>query len=475
MRAGSLLAALLLGVPVAREAQTPAAGETIVRGVVFDSLSMRPLAGASVQIATAAGTPWIKTYHTGADGTFEFTGVLDGTYLIGFFHAKLDELGLVSKTIRLDVRPGPAIHMRLAIPSARTIASALCSRKGPSDSTGLFLGYLRGADNSLPLPNGTVVMRWAEIVIQKHSISREVPTIQVPGGPNGFVAVCGLPLDTPIMIQGASASDSSGAFEITLPSTGLYHRDIFVAPLTRTSVATSDSTPSVSVLRGVGRLRGRVAGATGRPISGARVTVWGTGIEATTSADGEFTLGNLPLGTHTLEARAVGFAPARQPVDILQGRADAAEVELTNLAITLDTIKVTAQRIYTSRRLADFERRMHMGLGRFFDEKEIERRNPMFLTDLLRTIPGVQVVPSQFGGDDVLMRGGLGLGSGLCRPTLLIDGARVVNDPAFPVNALVGANQIRAVEVYARSSQVPAEFQSMDGCGAIVVWTGGRR
>ena len=298
MRAGFLLPALLLAVPVAREAQIPTTGETVIRGVVFDSLRMRPLGNANVQIAAAAGTPWIRTYETDSNGTFEFTGVPNGTYLIGFFHAELDSLGLLPPTFRLDVRSGPPIHMRLAIPSARTIARSLCGRNGTSDSTGLLLSYVRGADNSMPRPDGKLVIRWAEIVIKKKSISRDVPTIEASSGPNGLAAVCGVPVATSILVQGASAGDSSGAFEITLPSSGFYHRDIFVAPLARASVSTSDSVPPVALLRGAGRVRGHVTGATGRPIPGARVTVWGTGIETVTDAAGEFTLGNLPGGTH---------------------------------------------------------------------------------------------------------------------------------------------------------------------------------
>jgi len=121
------------------------------------------------------------------------------------------------------------------------------------------------------------------------------------------------------------------------------------------------------------------------------------------------------------------------------------------------------------RPLGDFERRKRMGFGRFFDETEIERRKPISLTDLLRTLPGVRVVPSEWGGEDVLMRtrGGVGL----CRPDLVIDGSRQINDPAFPVNTLVWANELRAVEVY-RSYQVPVQYQTMTNCGAIVVWTG---
>ena len=111
MWAWLLLPALLLAVPVALEAQTPATGETIIRGVVFDSLTMRPLAEATVQIAAATGTPWMRTYETDSKGTFEFAGVPNGTYLIGFFHAELDTLGLLPPTFRLEVRAGPPIHM----------------------------------------------------------------------------------------------------------------------------------------------------------------------------------------------------------------------------------------------------------------------------------------------------------------------------------------------------------------------------
>jgi hypothetical protein len=471
MRAAFLLPALLLAVPVAREAQTVTTRQTVIRGVVFDSLKMRPLGNANVQIASATGAPWIKSYTTDSTGTFELTDVPNGTYLIGFFHVELDSLGLPPPTFRLDVRAGPPIYMPLAIPSARTIARSLCGRNGTSDSTGVFLGYVRGANSSQPLPDGKLVLRWAEIVIRKHSIAREVRTVRASAGVDGMAVVCGLPVSTAIQIQGASAADSSGAIEITVPSTRIYHRDMFVAPLTRTTVATSDSAPSVALLRGIGRIRGRVNGVTGRPVPDARVTVWGTGLEVVTGADGTFTLGNLPEGTHTLEARAVGFAPARQPVDIVRGAPGTAEVELANLAITLDTIRVFAQRVYPSPFSGDFERRRRMGGGHFLDEREIERRKPTLLTDLLRTIPGVRVVPTIWGGVEAVMRDGRGLAAGTCRPALVIDGTRQVSDSTFPINTLVWANELRAVEVYTEPLRVPAEFQAVKECGAIVVWT----
>jgi hypothetical protein len=368
------------------------------------------------------------------------------------------------------------VQARLAVPSARTIVRAICGAKAVTDSTGLLLGYVRGADNSMPRPSGTVTVQWAEVIIEKGSIRRDVPKVEAKANASGLFAMCGVPLGAPIMLQAALASDSSGSFEVTLPGDGLLHRDIYVAPFARTKVAVADSAPSVDLLRGNGRLRGQVLGTNGRPIAGARVTVWGTGLEAMTAADGRFSMAALPAGTHTMEVRAVGFSPARQPVDIVQGAPGTTEIELANLGITLDTVRVVAQRVFSSRREADMERRLQKSLGHVIDEKEIEKRRPMVMTDVLRTIPGVAVLPGKRSGEDVYMRGGLGiLGSGMCRPDVRVDGSLVTNDELFPFNSIVSMDQIRAIEVYAHASLVPVEYQTLSGCGVIAIWTGPRK
>ena len=471
LTAGRLVAALLCGPLGVSAAQTTAPAGASVRGVVFDSLDMRGLAGATVQIADATGKPWTKTTETDSSGRFTVDDVPIGTYLIGFFHAKLDSLAITTATYRADVRTSQPIDVRLSVPSSRTIARALCGRTAISDSTGLFMGYLRGADNALPRANGTVLVRWSELVIERGSITRTVPSVEASSGPTGQVAVCGVPIGTPMLFTAWSASDSSGSFELTVPPSGFLHRDIFVAPVTRRSIAAGDSTPPVDLLRGSGRLRGRVIGATGRPLARARVSLWGTGLETLTDADGAFQLSDLPNGTHTLEVRAVGFAPSQRPVDIVQGGGEATEVALANLAIMLDTVRVSAERIYTSQREAEFERRLKTGMGHIIQAQDIVKRQARSLTDVLRTVPGVMIVPSRYASEDVLMRGGEAvLGPGTCRPDIYIDGSRVANDPTFPINSLVLVDEVRAVEVYSRPVLVPTQYRSLSGCGAILVW-----
>jgi len=476
MKLAGLIAAASVIAMAASAAQTPAAAGTQVSGVVFDSLVMRGLAGATVQIADAAGKAWTQSQTSDANGRFSFADVPAGTYLLGFFHPKLDSIGIAPPMFRVDVRTTEPLQARLAVPSAPTLVHSVCGAKSVGDSTGLLIGYVRGADNSMPRVGSTVTVRWSEILIEKRVIRRVVPTADASTGSTGMYAMCGVPIATPIVLQAAMAADSSGPFEVTIPRGGLMYRDIYVAPFSRTKVTVSDSAPPIEMLRGTGRLRGQVVGTNGRPLAGARVMLWGTGIEATTDADGKFSLAGLPGGTHTLEARAVGFSPTQLPVDIVQGRPGEAAVELANLGITLDTVRVTAQRLYTSAREADFERRMRTGLGHLIDENEIEKRKPMVLTDLLRTVPGVQILPGKRANEDIYMRGGQAiLGRGLCRPDIRVDGVQVANDEFFPVNSIVGVDEIRAVEVYAHASMLPTEYQSLSGCGVIAIWTGPRR
>lgn len=445
--------------------------KTVVAGVVFDSLAMKPLADAAVQlVGSTPGSP-VQNARTDSLGRFRFADVPAGTYFLGFFHYKLDSLALEPQTLRVDIRNTTPVNARLAIRSPQSIARAVCGPTAVKDSTGLLMAYLRGADNALPRKNGSLRVRWSEIVIERGSVRQVVPAFDATSGPSGLITACGVPLGAPILLQASSESDSSGAFEVTLPASGFLHRNIYVAPFTHSTTPATDSTPAIDLIRGSAKLRGKVIGATGRPIPGARVTLWGTGVEATTNQNGEFFLDGLPGGTHTVDVRAVGFNPVQRPVDVVQTNAGATEIELANLGFTLDTVRVTA-RLYSSKREAEFERRRRMGLGHVFTEEDIAKRNPMFVSDLLRLTPGVRIVPSRFSGQDVLMRGNLG---DACRPEIFVDGVRMFNDPAFPVDNLVPAIDLRAVEVYPRSIGVPAEFSSMNQCGVVAIWTGPRR
>lgn len=473
--AGVLATASAVAPLPAQEGEAKASASVV--GVVFDSLAMRPLAGVYVQLVDAKDPARGVGQMTSADGRFRFDAVAIGDYLLGFYHRTLDSVGVASPLVHVAVRTPGEIRTTLAIPSARGIILRACGTDIARDSTGMLLGYVRHlADGTAP-SEGLVRVQWSELSVGRGGIRRLMPELNATATSETGYAVCGVPLGIPVLVRGWAREDSSGIVEVELPGSGIGRRDIFVGAARETLVvaegdsAADEPAPAARVLRGAGELRGTVRRSNGTPLLGARLLVWGSGVEATTNADGGFLLRELPLGTHTLEVRALGFLPVRRAVDILETSLGAVEVTLETLAAVLDTVRVRGQRIWTSPQLAEFERRRKSGFGHFMDEEAIERRNPMFVSDLFRMTPGVTITPGSGMGWQVLMRG-----SGfqqLCAPALFLDGMRVLNEDGN-LDQFINPMDVRAVEVYTRGSNVPPQFTTLSGCGSIVIWTGGR-
>lgn len=443
-------------------------------GVVFDSVGSAPLANAVVQLVPVSKVTSAHSRHTDARGAFAFDSLDSGRYLLGFYHPLLDSLGVTSPTLVVDVRTSGEVRAPLAIPSARTILVNRCGPESVRDSTGVMIGFVRSATDGMGRARATVKLSWSELVIASDGIRRAVPSISGETSEAGGVALCGIPIGGQVMARAWSGSDSSGFAELEVPRNGLLRRDLYVGSARMVTVrdSTDSAVVATSVLRGDGTLRGEIRSGDGRPLPGARIVFWGTGIEANSAANGAYQLRDLPVGTYTVEARALGFLPERRAVDILATGESVANLTLDSFGTYLDTVKVTTQRIFSSRAIQEFEQRKKRGFGYFLDEDAINKRNPFFMADLLRTMPGVTVAPSPSFGSRILMRG-----SGfqaMCSPTVYIDGMRVFNNDG-DLDAIVNVQDVRAMEVYTRGSSVPIEFQNLDGCGSLVLWTGGRR
>jgi hypothetical protein len=475
-RVGAALAlAIALGfAPGGLAAQESPSVRARLSGVVFDSLAMRPLARAVVQLVSAREATQARSVETGENGAFAFDSVQAGTYLLGFYHALIDSLGITPPLVRVDVRTSGDLRAPLAVPSAFTLRTALCGPRAISDSLGVFVGFVRSAVDGLTRPKSTVKVQWSEITIGGEGIQRVTPSVQGETSEVGGVAICGVPMGGTVMLHAWNATDSSGFAELEVPSTGLLRRDLFVGPSRAVSLrdSTADSTGiTTTVLRGNGVLRGVVRRPDGEPLEGARLTFWGSGVEVATTSTGAYRMQELPAGTYTMEARALGFLPQRHAIDIMEGNETVTDLRLESFGTYLDTVKVTARRVFASREMRDFEERRKRGFGTFLDEDDIEKRNPFFMADLLRMTPGVQVIPGQFGSR-ILMRG-MGF-SAFCYPAVFIDGMKVMNVDG-DIDAFVNVQEIRAMEVYPRGGSVPVQFQTLDGCGSLVIWTGGRR
>ena len=122
-----------------------------------------------------------------------------------------------------------------------------------------------------------------------------------------------------------------------------------------------------------------------------------------------------------------------------------------------------------------FYERRERGSGDFFTRLEIEERNPVEFTDLLRRVPGVVLTQNGFSVQIRFSRAmrGLGGGGGCSSPLIYLDGAFIGGAGDYVnLDNLVRPDQVEGIEVYKGPSQVPPQF-NMTGsaCGVIVIWT----
>ncbi len=458
-------------VAAAQEATDSSTGFVTMSGTVYDSLAGRPLAGALVQMAETGKGARVLIDTTGTDGAFEIAGVPRGSYIIGFFHPALDSLGLGVATRSVEVSSAAPTHVALAIPSASTIRDLLCKPAAAADSSGLLIGFVRDADTGAPLAGANVVVIWRELVVDKgiHTERREVPA---KANDAGWFALCGVPSDGPLTARAELGSDVTGFIEIAVPPRGLLHRDFNIPRGSSvTTVAVNDSAAAAAgetVRRGSARLTGVVRDDRGRPLSGAQLVVWGSGVTGSTKDDGTFALGDLPAGSQALEVRYVGYAPEKVTVDLVSNATRSVTVTLDKRADVLNEVVVYGKRTKRSRDFTGFLQRSKSGFGHFLTRADIEKQHPFQLTDLFRRIPGFQVMRDGGFGYSIVSSRGAGF-SGRCQPSVYIDGMRIYD--VSDIDGLVMPDDIAAMEAYAGPAGAPLQYTS-GGCGTILIWTG---
>ena len=214
---------------------------------------------------------------------------------------------------------------------------------------------------------------------------------------------------------------------------------------------------------------------TGAPVASVAVGLNGT-VVAVTDDRGQFrgVAGNLTRdGDNRLTTQRIGYAPIdrlfRIPPDVSQVEFD---VALDPTSVELPTITVEATAL--SRRLTDtgFYRREKSTSGHFFTAADIEKMKAMYVTDILRRVPGATVLSQQDA--DLTTGGGVGvrfLRSGfICRgtPTVYVDRVRV---PASNLDLIRNPDRLAGLEVYTSGAATPPEYATGGNCGAIVLWT----
>ena len=148
-----------------------------------------------------------------------------------------------------------------------------------------------------------------------------------------------------------------------------------------------------------GTVRGSVTDEAGHPLPGARLGVVGFTLATESRADGTFELREVPEGARTVRAQIMGRRMASQSVVVRAGEATTMRLVLTSDPLALDAVVVSgtfnpASKLESSTAITTLS------------PIEIEQRAPRGTAELLKGVPGLQVMSnSGETGADVTVRG----------------------------------------------------------------------
>jgi hypothetical protein len=281
---------------------------------------------------------------------------------------------------------------------------------------------------------------------------------------HGQFVLCGVPNDGQVTAWATFGGASTGLVTVALNRHPLAAREFLVATKALTATATAADSAVLAA-----RLEGVVKNIDGDPIADARVYVMGSRVVARTTASGAFSLGGLPGGTQVVQATALGYEPGRQNVDLKPGAGRRTEIVLGRSVQRLQPLEVVGK---MGKDESSFLDRAKRGFGYFITEDDIKKRDPAIFEDIIRGVPGMQVVPVGQGYRIISSRGMTDLLSD-CQPSYFVDGSPFYVDASNGDPFPVAPTEIMGIEVYAGAAGVPIEFQRNQngGCGVIVIWT----
>lgn len=264
--------------------------------------------------------------------------------------------------------------------------------------------------------------------------------------------------------------------------------------------AQRDSTrpPLLSSLSGV------VTDSAGLPLTNVTVSIDARRLATQSGARGAYRLTAIPLGSHLVTARALGFEPATITIDFPATADRTRNFVLRLTRTTLDSVEVKAARI--DPRMQEFEEHRRLGLGHFLTSEDLRKSEGQRLSSLLAVVPGLGLVNGRANQAWILSKRRVGAVGGRCAPWDAAGGApprggsmyipsrgemsmgitcacyaqvyldgQLMNpgmpaDP-FDVNS-IPTHQLEAIEFYSGPSQTPSKYSRLNSpCGVYVMHT----
>jgi hypothetical protein len=213
-------------------------------------------------------------------------------------------------------------------------------------------------------------------------------------------------------------------------------------------------------------VRGVVRSSAGNVVLiGAEVTLVGTNRTVRTDTAGVFVFADLAPGRYVIHVRFLGHRAAVAEATIAAGETHAMTLALEPVPVTLPPAVVEGEARIPALERYGFYARQARGVGYFIAKEEIEQVNPLYVSDVLSRVPGLQVI-TQDGGINYRVRtrrGKPSLMTGECFPLYYVDGQRL--PLGFEINEF-NPEVIAAIEVYVGAATVPSQFRRLDSdCG----------
>ena len=462
----SLIASLAIctgGGPLLAQTKTPApapaakSGVGAIAGVVVDSINGRYLRGADVIIQGAKAT-----LVTDSLGKFRIDSLPPGTYQVGVFHPLLDTLGISLASQPFHIGPDSTSFVILSVPSAATIIRRTCPAGGfRPQGTSAVIGHVTDPESLQPVAGAEVSIAWTQLDVSKEvGIKRTPRVIRDSTDSQGAFKLCGLPNSLQATLQARKAGAVTSEIPISL---GDEESELFARTMLLSRADSGAKTGNAAV-------SGRIVLEGAPSNAGSRVEVVGTSVIAMTNEQGEFSMKNLPSGTHVLLARHLGFGAATVPVDLSSLQAKQVTIKLPKFVAMMDPVVVTARR-QASLDKVGFNQRKRSGIGYYLGPEQIQNMHPNTLTDVLRMVPSLRITYGQYGEDVTSSRGTSSLTGGGSCVQFVVDGMPWQSASPGDVNNFVNGPEVVGVEVYS-GANTPAEYsRGGQDCTTVVVWT----
>jgi len=446
-RGARIGAILLSGLFLATRADAQdAGGKAVLRGVVFDSTEMKPLAGARVAVlGTTAMT------DADQDGRFELSGIPAGKHAVSFFHTRLQALGVSAPSRQIDFGAGQTVEVELSVPSERTLLMGWCMAEQPGPGFGAVAGVVTDSLTGVPLPRAIVRARVAD---RRPGDPEEAET---RADESGYYRLCTVPADREVRVQ-AQFGQSRGSTTVVNVARG----DARLQNL-RLHLSAQGSL--------VGKVRDYQSG---QPLNGVVVSVLGTKVQQITDSTGTFVLDGLPPGRHLVTTEYLGYGQRTDSVTVFSQETVDIDIQMAPQAVEVEGLTVTARTRFGRTRVAVDKR------PDVFTRAEIEPilARTQNMGDLLRNMnaPGLSVREMQVTDATGVIVPGLcvevsrrgGQAASCAQAAIFVNGMIVPSPDQLLMN--LDPSAVDHIEVL---GPVDAVFQygAMAGNGAVLIYT----